>query len=245
MKKALLERKCLGCNKLLNIGAKYPNKKYCNASCRAAYCKNKKRFGGIRLLILERDNYSCVSCGSKERLEVHHKDGSGSYKSPNNSFDNLETLCNKCHKDENNLVNPKFINITKDIILNAIKTTKTRKEAADKLGITYITYQHKCKVLGIKLDDVEKICTSCGSKFTAKSTHHYTMYCSVECKKKSDVQRRKHKLEQNRKVVFRNCVICGTEFEVGKYTPTKQSCSKKCAIKHQHNREKLRKQKEP
>jgi hypothetical protein len=56
------------------------------------------RFGGNKEKALERDNYTCQSCGSKERLCVHHKDGKGRYsKIKNNSLDNLITLCICCH----------------------------------------------------------------------------------------------------------------------------------------------------
>lgn len=47
-----------------------------------------------------RDEYKCVKCGSTKALSVHHKDGKGrGYKGKiDNSLDNLETLCNKCHQ---------------------------------------------------------------------------------------------------------------------------------------------------
>ena len=37
---------------------------------------SKRRFGGNREKVLERDNYSCVDCGTnKFPVIVHHKDG--------------------------------------------------------------------------------------------------------------------------------------------------------------------------
>lgn len=59
-------------------------------------------FGGNRLLVLKRDNYTCQICGSKEKLCVHHKDGNGRNvlaKYKNNNLDNLITLCHRCHSN--------------------------------------------------------------------------------------------------------------------------------------------------
>lgn len=56
----------------------------------------------IRLLVLLRDNHTC-SCGSKKRLAVHHRDGSGDnlkQKKANNKLNNLITLCQRCHVKE-------------------------------------------------------------------------------------------------------------------------------------------------
>ena len=68
---------------------------------------NKKRFGGQRQFILKRDNWSCVNCGmtNKEHIEIFkrqitidHIDGCGRNSiNPNNSKENLQTLCLKCH----------------------------------------------------------------------------------------------------------------------------------------------------
>lgn len=61
-----------------------------------------ERFGTERFIILERDNYKCRSCGSKENLEVHHIDGNGSKikerSKKNNLLENLIILCRKCHR---------------------------------------------------------------------------------------------------------------------------------------------------
>lgn len=53
-----------------------------------------------KILCLKRDNYSCIACGSKENLDVHHRDGNSYRKvknGANNNLDNLITLCHKCH----------------------------------------------------------------------------------------------------------------------------------------------------
>ncbi len=65
------------------------------------------RFGGLRDVVLKRDEYQCISCGMsqdahKERwgrgLTVDHIDGRGrDNPNPNNILENLQTLCLSCH----------------------------------------------------------------------------------------------------------------------------------------------------
>jgi 5-methylcytosine-specific restriction endonuclease McrA len=64
--------------------------------------KNKDNafFGGNRKPALERDQYTCQHCGSKDDLHVHHIDGNGvttPKESRNNALENLLTLCRGCH----------------------------------------------------------------------------------------------------------------------------------------------------
>lgn len=56
--------------------------------------KNKRK------LCLERDDYTCQICGTKEKLDVHHKDNGGPHikgNKTNNELVNLTTLCHRCH----------------------------------------------------------------------------------------------------------------------------------------------------
>lgn len=69
--------------------------------------KDRKRFGGVRQIVLERDNYKCVKCHMSQTkhiakwgksLTINHIDGNGRNSSkPNNALSNLETLCLRCH----------------------------------------------------------------------------------------------------------------------------------------------------
>ena len=81
---------------------------------------------------LERDEYRCTVCGSKEDLVVHHKDGRGRRcKKPNHSLDNLETLCRPCHMRHH---------ITKGDYLYEVKEllgTMSLRAIGKKLGISY------------------------------------------------------------------------------------------------------------
>lgn len=55
----------------------------------------------VRAMVLKRDDYKCVICKSKDRLEVHHD----TYKNHFNEHRNLKdlmTLCRLCHKEHHN-----------------------------------------------------------------------------------------------------------------------------------------------
>lgn len=65
---------------------------------------NNYYFGGNRIKVLERDNYTCQTCGitneNNTRIVVHHKDRTGWGKKKedkNNNMDNLISLCVPCH----------------------------------------------------------------------------------------------------------------------------------------------------
>ena len=47
-------------------------------------------------MVLKRDNYKCVKCGSDQYPVVHHKH----YDLNRLTYYDLETLCRKCHKGE-------------------------------------------------------------------------------------------------------------------------------------------------
>ena len=54
---------------------------------------NKKNFGGLRDIVLIRDQYTCVICFTDMNLTVDHIDRNRS----NNVLENLQTLCRSCH----------------------------------------------------------------------------------------------------------------------------------------------------
>lgn len=51
----------------------------------------------LRLIVLERDHYKCMLCGSNKKLEMHHIDPVSTY--PEKAYEELNciTLCEKCH----------------------------------------------------------------------------------------------------------------------------------------------------
>ncbi len=58
--------------------------------------KDKRRFGGNKRRVMERDLFTCLNCGRQYpnvTLVVHHIDGS----KDNHVLKNLVTLCRSCH----------------------------------------------------------------------------------------------------------------------------------------------------
>lgn len=81
-----------------------------------------KRYGGNKEKVLERDSYKCTKCGNINDLIIHHIDESGQTETPNNSMDNLTTLCRPCHLKLHNIkINPNPRNRVKCICLNCGK----------------------------------------------------------------------------------------------------------------------------
>lgn len=102
-------KKCTKCGK---VGESYGKERQCK-ECRKEYqrryrarnleesrksvrrCSDIKRFGVPREEIMKD---RCELCGSTHLLSIHHKDGLGrNVDNPNNSRNNLQTLCNNCH----------------------------------------------------------------------------------------------------------------------------------------------------
>lgn len=50
-------------------------------------------------VVKKRDNYSCIICGSKTKLEVHHKTYENA-RNEHNHIEDLVTLCHFCHSNE-------------------------------------------------------------------------------------------------------------------------------------------------
>lgn len=49
--------------------------------------------------VLQRDNYKCIVCGSKNKLNVHHLDGFNWCEEKRKEVSNGVTLCENCHKN--------------------------------------------------------------------------------------------------------------------------------------------------
>lgn len=79
---------------------------------------HKIRFGGLREQILKRDHYRCVICKITNQehkelwnrnLTINHIDHQGRYSLiQNNSLDNLETLCLRCHGSKDAIKHGKY-----------------------------------------------------------------------------------------------------------------------------------------
>ena len=61
-------------------------------------CSDKRRFGGLRDRVFKEHNYTCLYCGAKEKLCIHHLDCNGrNSKTSNNKIENLIVMCLSCH----------------------------------------------------------------------------------------------------------------------------------------------------
>jgi 5-methylcytosine-specific restriction endonuclease McrA len=54
----------------------------------------------LRRRVIKRDGRKCVQCGSRELLEVHHRNGNAN----DNRQSNLVTLCRGCHQEAQTLL---------------------------------------------------------------------------------------------------------------------------------------------
>lgn len=121
-----IEKTCEYCGEIFLTDSSHIYKKYCNWRCRNenfkkqnpikikeykrrekikhaeryrlinGLYKDRIRYGGNRRKVMERDNFSCVTCKRKYpnvNLVVHHIDEN----KKNNKLDNLITLCRACH----------------------------------------------------------------------------------------------------------------------------------------------------
>jgi len=50
-----------------------------------------------RKMIIKRDNFECQECGSRVKLEIHHKKGFTNYPKLRFEPSNVVTLCADCH----------------------------------------------------------------------------------------------------------------------------------------------------
>ena len=99
--------------------------------------------GGLRQQVLERDSYMCVTCGMSDKehkikwsrpITIDHKDKNRS----NNTLENLQTLCLKCHGKKDILPRLKQRRVEKhkeEIISRRLKG-ETYQSIADSLGFS-------------------------------------------------------------------------------------------------------------
>lgn len=186
--------------------------------------REQKRFSGMRDAVLERDGYKCTMCGSVEHLEVHHRDSSGNTERPNNELDNLQTLCSSCHSLITNQNMGRWVDVDMDRVAEEMKTAKSIREIAQRLDMSEVTLAYKMRKAGLKLTH-KKVCEICGKEFEVDSMYHYKKYCSEQCHAKAGHIAEQQKKDEQREIVFRNCLYCGKEFEVNKFNPNQKFCN--------------------
>lgn len=87
--------RCRWCNKALTG----KQKRWCSEQC-AGEASGEHWFSWARQYVRIRDGKQCITCGSRQQLEVNHivqAEGSHSKASCLHHTANLETLCKKCH----------------------------------------------------------------------------------------------------------------------------------------------------
>ena len=86
--------------------------------------------------VLNRDNYKCVVCGSKEKLCVHHLDGWNWCTEKRRDINNGVTLCYKCHRNFHGIYGngnntkeqfEEWYGNTLEFLANGYEITSTRK----------------------------------------------------------------------------------------------------------------------
>lgn len=139
-----------------------PNQIYCSTECRDKQNVSIRRYGGRHHDVLERDGFTCQTCGSKYDLVVHHLD----HNVENNKMTNLITWCRHCHTSYHQRVelNVMYKDISRERVIKAIETTDNLEEAAEVLGITRKTLMNKRKEFGLPR-------LSCGRQ--GESNKHY------------------------------------------------------------------------
>ena len=67
-----------------------------------AKIRNSREYRLWRHAVLERDNYTCVWCGSKENIQTDHIKPFALFPELRLAIDNGMTLCKKCHRKTDN-----------------------------------------------------------------------------------------------------------------------------------------------
>jgi hypothetical protein len=204
---------------------------------RAKIHREQKRFSGKREDALKRDNYKCQMCGSTERLEVHHKDNSGRCSKPNNSLENLQTLCSSCHSLVTNKNMGRYIDVDMEKVKQEMQGCNAISDLAEKLKINPITLAYKMRKKGISILH-NKACEICGNEFEISGMYHYKKYCSPQCHAKAGHIEEQKRKDEKRVTVNRNCLNCGTEFEVNKFNPNQKFCNYNCGRRYVYREKK-------
>lgn len=142
---------------------------------------NENKFSGNKVIVLERDGYKCVRCGSTEGLNIHHKDRTGQSENINNEIDNLETLCNSCHISEHRkeLILTTKVNAKCMLCGKEFETVPSRiKEGKAKYCSKKCSYESRTKRFPIT-------CKTCGKVFEVPMSRlktSNTQWCSNKCR---------------------------------------------------------------
>ena len=133
--------------------------------------RDKKRFGGNRLLALQRDNFQCQDCGMTEKeqfklfgrgLTVDHLDGKGRCSNiKNHELKNLRTQCSRCHpikdkpmymnrrwgdlikQDDSDWKYPQIRYLVEDEIKKGLGVQEAKRKVSEDTGMGFSLIDHR------------------------------------------------------------------------------------------------------
>ena len=92
---------------------------------------NNPEYKAARLACYKRDNFQCVECGSKDRIQAHHILSWADYPGLRYNINNLVTLCFDCHKKIRGKEDY-YINYFHRLILNKTQEQEEKREDDNK-----------------------------------------------------------------------------------------------------------------
>jgi hypothetical protein len=194
--------------------------KYCSVECRKKYASGTRhdieRFDGNRKIVLKRDGYKCVDCGSRYKVQVHHKDFSGQSENPNNDPDNLISLCERCHQGKHKTLGYKVncMICGKEFYTTSYKQSIGKgKYCSPECSQKAQTGTHKHKPI---TKQIATKCLQCGKEFPTTQDRlddGRGKYCSKDCLHEALKTMPSMKKKERKSLVKVNCQVCGKEFD--------------------------------
>jgi hypothetical protein len=118
----------------------------------------------------------------------------------------------------------RWVEVDMDRVAKEMKTAESIREIAQRLDMSEVTLAYKMRKAGMELTH-KKVCEICGKEFEVSGQFYYKKYCSPECHAKAGHITEQQRKDEQREIVFRNCLYCGKEFEVNKYNPNQKFCN--------------------
>lgn len=103
------------------------------------------RWQKVRLLVMNRDNWSCVRCKSSDlTLQVHHKRYDKGKEPWEYEYSNFETLCFKCHEKEHDIKPEKSFEAIQQMVVGKFEK-REEPEVITSINEQMLSLQEKLK----------------------------------------------------------------------------------------------------